>query len=104
MTEQLAVLAQPAFVDGIFAAMILEAALLALLWRRTRRGVAPAALAANLLAGAGLLGALRLALAAGGAVTWIPLCLLLALVGHVADLALRWQPGPAASAAALPHS
>jgi hypothetical protein len=104
MTESLAALARPAFIDLIFAAMLIEATLLALLWRRTGRGVAPGALAANLLAGSGLLLALRLALAAGGAASWIPLCLLLALAGHVADLALRWQPGRGAPAAALRRS
>jgi len=101
MNGQLAALAQPAFVDLIFAAMLAEALLLAALWRRSRRGVPPLAVAANLLAGGGLLLALRVALATGGAAPWVAPCLLLALGGHVADLALRWQAGRASPALPL---
>lgn len=77
-------------VDLILALMVVEAVALGLLWARTARGVPPIALIVNLVAGALLLLALRAALTdAGPAATGTFLGL--ALVAHLADLALRWQ-------------
>ena len=75
-------------VDLILAVMVLEG-LAALAWnRRTGGGQRPVDIAANLLAGAGLLLALRAALvdAWWG---WVALGLTVALVGHLADFGRR---------------
>jgi hypothetical protein len=77
--------------DLILAGVLLEACVLLLYRRRTGRGVAPAALVASLLAGAGLLLALRCALSSEGSKAGILAGLTLAMAAHVADLALRWQ-------------
>jgi hypothetical protein len=91
MTGALEFLRQAAAMDLILAAVLLEAAAL-LVWRRsTGRGLPAASLIANLAAGACLLLALRLALTGGAAAAWIPACLAVALLAHVADLALRWS-------------
>jgi hypothetical protein len=77
-------------VDLIVALVALEA-LSILSWRAVfKRGPSPLPLISNLLAGAFLLLALRNALAAasGG---WVAVCLLGALVAHLADLRLRWE-------------
>jgi len=79
-------------VDLILALMVLEALVLVVLWARTARGVPPLSLIVNLAAGACLLLALRAALTDSGAVVTGGL-LALALVVHLADLALRWQRG-----------
>jgi len=78
-------------IDFILAGIGLEAVVLLALRRFTGSGTAGGALAANLVAGASLLFALRLALAADGTVAWIPICLLVALVAHAVDLAMRWE-------------
>jgi hypothetical protein len=70
-------------VDGILALTVLEGCFL-VLWRRRTD------LLITLLAGLGLLAALRLALA-GAAWPWLALALLAALAAHVADLARRWR-------------
>lgn len=46
----------------------------------------------TLLSGAALLAALRLALGQAWW-GWIAICLILALVAHLFDLAMRWPPG-----------
>jgi hypothetical protein len=79
-------------VDLILALVALEAVGLIGLWRLRRRGLAPADLLANLLAGVGLLLALRAALV-GAWWGWIALCLAMALAAHLADLRRRW-PSP----------
>ena len=77
-------------VDLILALMALEALVLGLVWARARRGLPPLPLILSLVAGALLLLALRAALtgseplAIGGFLT-------LALVAHLAELALRWR-------------
>jgi hypothetical protein len=78
-------------IDWIVALVALEA--LALLgWRHIfARGPAPLPLISNLLAGAFLLLALRNSLA-GASAGWVALCLIAALVAHLADLRLRWDP------------
>ena len=88
-------------VDWIVALVVVEAG--ALLAWRAARGSGPAALPlmGNLAAGLFLLLALRGALS-GASATWIGLCLIAALVGHLADLLSRWEsprdrppaPGP----------
>lgn len=77
-------------VDLILVLTLAEALVLALLHRRTGRGVRPADLLPNLLAGAALLLALRAALAAAG---WGSIAALLALAGvaHGFDLRRRWR-------------
>ena len=81
--------------DAIIVGMALEGVALVALWRASRRGVAPADLLPNLVAGMCLLLAMRLGL--GGAwLGWVGLALLGGLVGHVVDLWLRWVGGRAA--------
>jgi hypothetical protein len=77
--------------DLILAGVVLEASVLLMYRRRTGRGIAPAALITNLLAGAGLLLALRWSLSVDRPRAGILAGLTLAMVAHVADLALRWQ-------------
>ena len=79
-----------AWIDWILAGMAAEAALLALLYRRTGRGIGPAALLPTLLAGAMLLLGMRLALAGAGW-GWVSACLLAGLAGHLGDLRQRWR-------------
>jgi hypothetical protein len=75
-------------VDLILALIVLEALALALIHRRTGRGIAPADFLPTLLAGACLLLALRAALAGSGWV-WIAAALAGALAAHLADLRRR---------------
>lgn len=77
-------------VDLILALMMLEGALLLAYRLRTGRGLAPADLAVNLLAGACLLLALRGALVGAGW-GWIAICLAAALPAHLADLRRRFS-------------
>lgn len=76
--------------DLILTLMGIEVMALVLLWARTHRGVPPIPLIVNLAAGACLLLALRAALVGGGA-TAVGSFLVLALVAHLLDLALRWR-------------
>jgi hypothetical protein len=76
-------------VDLVLAIMLVEAVALAAYHRRTRRGLAPAAVVLNLAAGAALLLALRGALVGAGW-GWIALALAGALAAHLADLRQRW--------------
>ena len=77
-------------VDVILALTLLEAVALAAYHRCTGRGVAPAGLLGNLLAGAALLMALRGALT-GAWWGWIAFWLAAALLAHLADLRSRWR-------------
>jgi hypothetical protein len=77
-------------VDLALGLMLIEAVALLALRRSRGGGLAPAELLTFLLAGAGLLLALRAALV-GAAWEWIALPLILALLAHLADLALRWR-------------
>lgn len=77
-------------VDLILGLMVLEALVLAWFYARTGSGIPPRRLLPNLLAGAGLLLALRAALT-DQHVTIVAAWLLIGLVGHLADLALRWE-------------
>jgi hypothetical protein len=76
-------------IDLIVALMVVEAIVLTALHRRTGRGIAPARLWPNLLAGAFLMLALRASLTGAGAAA-IGSFLFLGLLGHLVDLALRW--------------
>lgn len=83
------------FEGGLIALLILplvalEAAAIWIWHRRTGAGVAPADLLPNLLAGAALLVAVRLA-ATGAWWGWLALALTGALLAHAADLRRRWR-------------
>jgi len=86
---------QAGAVDLILAGVLVEACVLLALRLRTGRGVAGPALVVNLAAGACLLIALRLVLAGDDHRGWAAASLLLSLLAHVADLALRWEGGAA---------
>ena len=77
-------------VDLILIVVAAETAAITLYWRKTGRGIAPAQLLPNLLAGALLLLALRLALS-NYAWPWYSACLALAGVANVVDLRQRWR-------------
>ena len=81
-------------IDWILGLVALEAAALIALRAFTGRGPAPLSFIGNLLSGAFLLLALRNALA-GGPLLVIGLCLIAALIAHLADLFARWE-NPAA--------
>jgi len=84
-------------IDAILVLVLLEAIVLSALHLRTRRGIAPADLLPNLLAGAFLLLALRAALTAARW-EWIALALSAAFAAHLTDLARRWR-----RAGSVPH-
>jgi hypothetical protein len=77
-------------VDAILLLVMGEVVGLSLLWRWTRRGIAPADLIPNILAGAFLLLTLRLAM---GGVSWLLCSASLAAAGlaHAFDLYRRWR-------------
>jgi hypothetical protein len=77
-------------IDLILALVAVEWLVLAAVWRRTGRGIAPLALLANLAAGATLLMAARSALVGAD---WTVTAAWLAAAGlaHLADLAKRWR-------------
>jgi hypothetical protein len=77
-------------VDLILAIVAIEIAAITRYWQTRRRGIAPAQLLPNLLAGALLLLALRLALS-DFAWPWYTACLALAGIANVADLRQRWR-------------
>jgi hypothetical protein len=85
-----ALFASGRIVDLILVFTLLEVAAVWLYRRATGRGIAPVALAINLLSGIALLVALRLALT-GAWWGWIGLFLFLSLLAHLADLARRWR-------------
>jgi hypothetical protein len=88
-------------VDLIVGLIAVEA-LIVLSWRAVfRRGPAPLPFIVNLMAGAFLLLALRYALA-GSSEAAVAVCLLAALVAHLADLRLRWED--AATKPATPNA
>jgi len=77
-------------VDLILAIVAVEIVAITLYWHVRGRGIAPAQLLPNLLAGALLLLALRLSLS-GYAWPWYTACLALAGIANVADLRQRWR-------------
>ncbi len=83
----------PRLIAGL---VVLEAIVLVWLWRARGLGIAPRAVLGNLVSGACLMLAVAAALA--DAPWWdVAILLVLSLVGHVADLALRWRGGGAAT-------
>ncbi|MCB1738859.1 MAG: hypothetical protein KDK91_00695 [Gammaproteobacteria bacterium] len=87
-------------IDWILALMVLEALGLLGYHTITRRGIRPATLLPNLCAGGLLLLAARAALGDGPR-WWIALCLLLSLLAHLLDLAMRWHGQPEPSRCAI---
>jgi len=83
-------LASWALLDLLLVGLLLEAAILLILARRTGRGIPPRSLAATLAAGGLILLAWRLSVA-GAWWGWVGLALAAALAAHVADLAQRWR-------------
>jgi hypothetical protein len=77
-------------VDFILIVVVVEATVLLLLWRRARRGVAPADLLPNLCAGSFLVLALRAVLAGSGWIT-TSFCLAAAGLAHLIDIYRRWR-------------
>jgi hypothetical protein len=77
-------------VDLILVLVVLEAVALLAFHRLTGRGLGPRQLIGVLVSGGCLLLALRAALT-GAAWTWIGAWLTIALIAHLADLALRWR-------------
>jgi hypothetical protein len=77
-------------IDLILGLVLVEAVVLTVFHRRTGKGVAPHDLVGLLLAGGFLLLAVRAALV-GAAWVWVGLWLTLALLAHLADLAMRWR-------------
>jgi hypothetical protein len=75
-------------VDVVLLVSVLE--MVWLLLRRSARGLSRGALVANLLAGLGLVAALRLALAGAG-LPWVAACLVGAGLAHALDLQARWR-------------
>ncbi len=88
-----ALFASGRIVDAILALVAAEALLLA--WFARRRGMAPAALLANLGSGAALMLALRAALTGSG---WPVIAgwMLAGLLAHLADLGFRFRQGATA--------
>lgn len=77
-------------VDLVLAVVGLEILGITIYWLATRRGIAPAQLLPNLLAGAALVLALRLALSEFSW-PWYTACLAVAGIANVADLRQRWR-------------
>lgn len=87
MIEEL--IASGRIVDAILGLVVVQFVALVLYRRATGRGPAAGDIAFTLLAGAGLLLALRAALTGAGW-TSIAAFLVAALIAHLADLARRW--------------
>jgi hypothetical protein len=77
-------------VDLILGFMVVEGLALAAYQRVTGRGIAPASLAANLIAGGSILLALR-AMQSGWGPAAIGACLAVSFAAHLADLRSRWR-------------
>lgn len=77
-------------IEAILALTMIEWVLLAAYYRRNGRGVAPADVSRNLVAGMFLLVALREALV-GGWWGWIACSLAASLLAHLADLHRLWR-------------
>jgi hypothetical protein len=78
------------FVDAILVFMVLEGVVLIAYHWSTGRGIAPVALIANLLAGGGILLALRATLSGWG-VGAVAACMALSFAAHLTDLQRRWR-------------
>ncbi|MGJ5179183.1 hypothetical protein ACQR16_13980 [Bradyrhizobium oligotrophicum] len=80
----------PHLVDLILAVVAVELIAIALVWRRSRRGISPRALLPNLLAGVFLLLALRCVLV-DAPWFWLAACLAASGLANAADLRQRWR-------------
>jgi hypothetical protein len=78
------------FVDVILAFMVAEGLLLVAYQRLTGRGIAPVAVVANLLAGGGILLALRATLSGWGTAA-VAACMAVSFAAHLTDLQRRWR-------------
>ena len=76
-------------IDLILLLVVLEIIFIALYQHKTQRGIRLNDLISHLLAGIFLMLALRCALVSAGW-EWIALCLVCALLAHLADLYQRW--------------
>lgn len=81
------------FVDAVLLLLLAECVLLMWWSHRTGRGPAPSGLIANLLSGAGLLLAMRLAMSGVGW-PWLAIPLLGSGLAHALDLRERWRAAP----------
>jgi len=77
-------------VDLVLIVVSLEVIGISVYWHLTRRGISPANLLPNLLAGAALVLALRLALS-DFSWPWYAACLAVAGIANVTDLRQRWR-------------
>ncbi len=81
----------PRLIAGL---VVVEAVFLVWLWRARGLGIAPRAVLGNLVSGACLMLAVGAALA--DAPWWdVAILLVMSLIAHLADLALRWRGGNA---------
>ena len=83
-----ALVIDPHIIDLVLAVFVLEAAVLFGYRHVTGKGLAPGQIAANLLSGAMIMVALRLALS-GAPMEMVAPCLLASMAAHIADLAQR---------------
>ena len=99
----LGLLVSNTFLDLIVVGVIAEGLLLIVYRQVTGKGLAPRAIFANLFSGGSLIVALRVSLEtsvlAQGATAAVAICLAVALVAHIADLAWRWEGGAHRAAA-----
>ena len=77
--------------DLLMTVMLAEGVTLTLIYKRTRKGIAPIPLFCSLAAGLFLVLALR-AVLVGASWQWVAASLVGALIAHVADICVRWQP------------
>ncbi len=91
MSELEALLGSGRIVDLMIVLLVLEIILITTLRKTKGVGIAPLPLVVNICAGASIMLALRASLTEAG---WqhIAVFLLCALVFHIWDLVLRWQP------------
>jgi hypothetical protein len=78
------------FVDLVLIFLVIEAVWVISHWRKTKRGVAPADFLPGMISGALMLIALRVTI--GGGHFLVPtICLCLAGLAHLVDVARRWR-------------
>lgn len=85
-----ALFADGTIIDLVLGLTVLEALALAVWFRRSGRGIAPADVLGIVAPGLGLMLALRAALT-GADWRWVALCMLAALAAHLIDLRRRWR-------------
>jgi len=83
-------LTSPGLIDLVLVFTLIEALILSLWHRRTRRGLSRMAVRRMLLPGVFLLLAVRAALA-NATWPWVPAALAASLVAHLIDLRDRWR-------------